>query len=295
MTFWNSFAQGFSLGVIGNMFGGWNPYGSCGMFLPYHSQMFMTPTIYSSFSFGGFSKFNKFDNSSIFTSQFNAQSYCSNLANFNCSNSFNTKLNQPISFNSFNVNSSGFLPNFASVSKSKGNDSSSLKKAKLTNNSINDKYFDKMLEHILSMEGGYVNDPADSGGETNKGVTKATYDGYRKEKGLPTRSVREITDEEIKEIYYKFFTESGADKIDDPKMALMVFDTAVGSGCAKAKELFKKSEGSLERYEKLRREWYDDIVRRRPKDKKFIKGWNNRVTYTMNFAKANFSEASTYA
>lgn len=164
--------------------------------------------------------------------------------------------------------------------------------AKMLGKSINDKYFDKMLSHILSQEGGYVNDPADSGGETNKGIIKTTYDSYRRKKGLPVRNVREITDAEVREIYHEFFTESGADKIDNPRMALMVFDTAVGSGCAKAKELFRKSGGDIKKYEQLRRDWYTDIVRRRPKDRKFIKGWNNRVTHTMAFASANLPTTS---
>lgn len=188
----------------------------------------------------------------------------------------------------------GFAPATTATSKTRQKSAkiSGKAPAKITGTSLNDKYFDKMLGYILSKEGGYVNDPADSGGETNKGVTKATYDGYRRKKGLPIRNVREITDTEIKEIYYEFFKQSNADKIDDPRMALMVFDTAVGSGCAKAKELFTKSGGDIDKYEQLRRDWYADIVRRRPKDQKFIKGWNNRVTSTVEFANANLPDKS---
>lgn len=38
----------------------------------------------------------------------------------------------------------------------------------------------KMLDFILNMEGGYVNNSFDKGGETNKGITKITYDNYIK-------------------------------------------------------------------------------------------------------------------
>ena len=161
---------------------------------------------------------------------------------------------------------------------------SSQNRAKMLQQSVNDKYFDKMLSYILTKEGGYVNDPSDSGGETNKGVTKATYDRYRKSKGLKTQSVRYIADSEIKEIYFNIFKSCGADKIDNPQMAIMVFDTAVNCGPKKAKELFKKSDGDLQKYEKLRRDFYSKLATKRPKDKKYLKGWNNRVTDTMAFA-----------
>lgn len=157
-------------------------------------------------------------------------------------------------------------------------------RAKMLQQPVNDKYFDKMLSYILTKEGGYVNDSSDSGGETNKGVIKTTYDKYRKSKGLSTQSVRYITDNELKEIYFNIFKSCGADKIDNPQMAIMVFDTAVNCGPKKAKELFKKSDGNLQKYEKLRRDFYSNLAAKRPKDKKYLKGWNNRVTDTMAFA-----------
>ena len=42
---------------------------------------------------------------------------------------------------------------------------------------------DILLPFILKYEGGFVNDPADSGGATNKGVTIATWRsvGYDKD------------------------------------------------------------------------------------------------------------------
>lgn len=49
--------------------------------------------------------------------------------------------------------------------------------------------FREAIKHVLDIEGGYVNDPADSGGETNHGVTLATarahgYKGAMKDLSL---------------------------------------------------------------------------------------------------------------
>ena len=42
-----------------------------------------------------------------------------------------------------------------------------------------DSNFEKMLKFVLQREGGYVNDPNDLGGETNKGITHTTYNSYQ--------------------------------------------------------------------------------------------------------------------
>ena len=34
--------------------------------------------------------------------------------------------------------------------------------------------FDNAFVHVIGVEGGYVNDPRDTGGETNYGITKNT-------------------------------------------------------------------------------------------------------------------------
>lgn len=50
-------------------------------------------------------------------------------------------------------------------------------------------------------EGGNVDDKADRGGRTSRGVTQATYDVYRKSKGLAKRDVFTMTETEAQEVY----------------------------------------------------------------------------------------------
>lgn len=150
--------------------------------------------------------------------------------------------------------------------------------------------FDKILKFILEREGGYVNDPNDLGGETNKGITYQTYNEYRKRKGLKTQSVKYITDNEVRDIYYNnYYKASGADKISNPKLSAYVFDTAVNMGVSRAKSLLTQSLGDPDRFEQLRRAKYDEFVQARPNQKRYLEGWNNRVTDLKNFANKNFS------
>lgn len=147
-----------------------------------------------------------------------------------------------------------------------------------------DKNFEKGLKFVLAREGGYSNHPNDSGGETNKGITHKTYDAYRKSQGLPTRSVKDITDKEVKEIYYNnYYKASGADKVGDPKLSTVVFDTAVNMGVSRAKTMLEKSNGNVDKYLALRQEKYKEFVQAKPSQKVFLKGWQNRVKDLDNY------------
>ena len=76
-----------------------------------------------------------------------------------------------------------------------------------------------LLPKILKWEGGFVNDPADSGGATNKGVTIATYKAYRKAHGMKPPTVadlKKITDAEVLAILKEFFWDKmRADEINN--------------------------------------------------------------------------------
>jgi lysozyme family protein len=94
--------------------------------------------------------------------------------------------------------------------------------------------FDECLRLVLVHEGGWVNHPKDPGGETNRGVTKAVYDAYRRTRGRPLQSVRFITEDEIKAIYkFQYWDRVQGDFL--PRgVDYAVFDYAVNSGVSRA-------------------------------------------------------------
>lgn len=155
--------------------------------------------------------------------------------------------------------------------------------------------FDKMLKFVLLREGGYSNNPNDKGGETNKGITYQTYNSYRKSRGLSPRSVKYITDEEVRDIYYNnYYKASGADKIQNPKLAAYVFDTAVNMGVSRAKEFLAKSGNNLNTYEQLRRNKYNQFVEYDSSQRCFLQGWNNRINSLREFVDNEFPEEETF-
>lgn len=155
--------------------------------------------------------------------------------------------------------------------------------------------FDKMLKFVLLREGGYSNNPNDKGGETNKGITYQTYNSYRKSRGLSPRSVKYITDEEVRDIYYNnYYKASGADIIQNPKLAAYVFDTAVNMGVSRAKEFLAKSGNDLNTYEQLRRNKYNQFVEYDSSQRCFLQGWNNRINSLREFVDNEFPEEETF-
>lgn len=152
-----------------------------------------------------------------------------------------------------------------------------------------------MLKFVLLREGGYSNNPNDKGGETNKGITYQTYNSYRKSRGLSPRSVKYITDEEVRDIYYNnYYKASGADKIQNPKLAAYVFDTAVNMGVSRAKEFLAKSGNDLNTYEQLRRNKYNQFVEYDSSQRCFLQGWNNRINSLREFVDNEFPEEETF-
>ncbi len=166
------------------------------------------------------------------------------------------------------------------------------------------------LRKTLGHEGGYVNHPADPGGETRWGITKRTY---------PWLDIRALTRPEAERVYFRdFWQRGGCDRIASSSttpIAAEFFDQAVNGGRgAAAKTLqralnFLRGSGrsrplaalrvdggfgtkSLRRLRAERRSRLDitllafkgfrftrftEIIRRRPASLPFAAGWTRRA------------------
>jgi len=79
--------------------------------------------------------------------------------------------------------------------------------------------FDTAFDRLIAHEGGYVNNPADPGGETNWGISKRSY---------PDVDIKNLTRDQAKAIYRRDFWEPLGDA--HPAIKFQVFDFAVNSG-----------------------------------------------------------------
>ena len=148
---------------------------------------------------------------------------------------------------------------------------------------------------ILKHEGGYVNDPDDWGGETNFGITKRRY---------PDLDIKNLTIGEARDMYYKdFYVRMNLYYIKNDLLALHLLDMGVNAGRKTAVKLLQglikgcSTDGQIGpitgqavayadittdlvgMYKARRIERYYEVSLRR-NNKKYLKGWVNRVYNT---------------
>lgn len=93
--------------------------------------------------------------------------------------------------------------------------------------------FERALRFTLAHEGGYSNHLADKGGSTYLGITQLTYNEYRRRHKLAVADIKEISQQEVKEIYRAYWDGVRGDELP-PALAICMFDWAVNSGIGSA-------------------------------------------------------------
>jgi lysozyme family protein len=100
----------------------------------------------------------------------------------------------------------------------------------------------KSFELMLKSEGGYVNNPADPGGMTNLGVTKATWENWVGRKS-DEAEMRGLTPEKVEPLYKKKYFD--AVRGDELPVGLdyLMFDFAVNAGAGRAIKTLQTAVG----------------------------------------------------
>ena len=145
--------------------------------------------------------------------------------------------------------------------------------------------FKKALAFVLRWEGGYVNNPNDKGGATNKGITQLTYNKWLISQGKDRKDVKFISQPEVEEIYYKnYWLKAGCHNMS-PIFAVISFDTAVNMGVSRVKEFLRVAKWiNPDAFLNAREEKYKEFATY-GNQKIFLKGWLNRLNALREFIK----------
>jgi len=174
---------------------------------------------------------------------------------------------------------------------------------------IRSEKFKRFLPQILRFEGGFVNDPDDPGGATNKGITIGTFRRHAQSVlGIePTlENLKNITDQQAGQIYEVIYWDGVmGEQINDVQVAYQFVDFYINAGRNAVKVMQRTLNGLgknvavdgvmgdetlgainscdgatlFEAYKRNRQAYYEALVERRPNMEKFLRGWTRRTDH----------------
>lgn len=173
--------------------------------------------------------------------------------------------------------------------------------------------FDTAFELIISAEGGYVNDPSDSGGETIFGICRRSYpsslifkriDEYKSGGNTNPKILTDLCRNSdvfiiVQDIYRREYWAKCCCERLPGLHRYAVFDCAVNCGVRQASKFYQRALGVSDDgiigpktisaalnadsrlvYDSFLSQWgafYDKLVVEKPKNKKFLRGWKKRI------------------
>ena len=104
---------------------------------------------------------------------------------------------------------------------------------------------ERAIPKILKHEGGYVNNPADPGGATNKGITIATFRRYIKPGGT-IADLKALTEAQAVVVYKRQYWDAVSADLLPSGVDYAVADFAVNSGPSRAGKYLQKVVGTAQ-------------------------------------------------
>ncbi|MGV3612278.1 MAG: glycosyl hydrolase 108 family protein [Fluviicola sp.] len=183
--------------------------------------------------------------------------------------------------------------------------------------------FKAFLPTILKHEGGFVNNPADPGGATNKGITIATFKQYGESLLAvePTlENLKKLTDEQAGLIYEQiYWNKLSGEEIKDVPVAYQYVDFYINAGSNAIRTMQRTLSGlgksvdvtgimdrdTLDAINALNGEqlfnafrsrrirYYERLVEKKPEMGQFLKGWKNRAN-SFVYSTGGMSEGKSY-
>jgi lysozyme family protein len=152
---------------------------------------------------------------------------------------------------------------------------------------------EEIIMLTIRLEGGYVDNKNDSGGETKFGISKRQY---------PDVDIKNLTEQDAVEIYKRDYYDAKLDLIASDIIKSKVFDTGVNMGKRTAIKLLQgcvdsEQDGILgdetirlvnagqeeeihEEFRKAQLLRYANIIKKNPSQIEFLAGWINRTFAT---------------